>query len=270
MTIVRAVMTNLRPVMLHDVRRDARSVMLRIYVCDDEPFWRNRAGKILESYVKECGLQAEIQACGSFDALLEDCRSKGVAPDVVFMDIELEDEKVPAGITAAAELNALYPECQVVFLTNYLTYALDVYQTDHVWYLLKEQLEERIPDVFGKIRRNIEALNSELLVRTLDGRLVRIHSGDIIYIEREGRKTIIYAEGGSFEVKEKLRDILDKLPESRFARCHYSYAVNLDRVKEIHTTGLVMDNGVKVLISRGYNKSFRLAFIDCAGSRMVR
>ena len=260
--------------------------MFRIYICDDDPQWLISAGKMLESYLQENGLPAEIRSCSSGSGLIGMLEEEGQRPDVVFMDIEFEDggaeagdepakpnakaAAVPAGIAAAAEINRRYPGCQVVFLSNYLSYALDVYQTEHVWYLLKEQFAERIPEVFGKILSNRESMNSELVIKDLDGRISKIRSESIIYIERIGRKTVLAADSGNYELKDRLPDILDKLPQDRFARCHNSYVVNLDRVREIHFADLVTDSGVRVLISRSYNKTFRKAYMDYVSSRMVR
>ncbi|MBQ9068557.1 MAG: hypothetical protein IJ131_05755 [Eggerthellaceae bacterium] len=51
-------------------------------------------------------------------------------PDLVFIDIEFDGK--PEGIAAVREINERVPNCQVVYLTNYLQYAVDVYQANHV------------------------------------------------------------------------------------------------------------------------------------------
>lgn len=58
---------------------------------------------------------------------------------IMFMDIEMSDEN---GIDLAMEVNRKWPKCQVVYLTNYWSYAMEVYETRHVYYIVKEKFEK--------------------------------------------------------------------------------------------------------------------------------
>ena len=273
--------------------------MRKIVICDDEQTWLDRAGSILERFLSERGMDTELELCSSIDEIPE-------APDVVFMDIEfgaadgepgsgsepeanaseetgsdagnaddtdreeVSDKGHAAGIAAAAEINRRYPDCQVVYLTNYLNYAVDVYETEHVWYLLKEQFEERLPEVMQKISDNEEATRAELVVVTSHGSIESVRCRDILYLERKDRRTVIVTYRQRYEVRDRIPVIMSKLPARGFARCHNSYAVNLDKVSAIQKNSILMKNGDELLISRGYGRSFRTEYMDWAGSRMVR
>lgn len=54
---------------------------------------------------------------------------------ILFMDIEMPGE---SGIDLAMEVNRKWPECRIIYLTNYWSYAMDVYETHHVYYIVKE------------------------------------------------------------------------------------------------------------------------------------
>ena len=248
--------------------------MRKIVICDDEQTWLDRAGSILERFLSERGMDTELELCSSIDEIPE-------TPDVVFMDIEFgaaDGEEgsgsgstgEAAGIAAAAEINRRYPDCQVVYLTNYLNYAVDVYETEHVWYLLKEQFEERLPEVMQKIADNEEAARAELVVVTSHGSIESVRCRDILYLERKDRRTVIVTYRQRYEVRDRIPVIMSKLPARGFARCHNSYAVNLDKVSVIQKNSILMKNGDELLISRGYGRSFRTEYMDWAGSRMVR
>ena len=178
------------------------------------------------------------------------------------MDIEFEGS--PQGISAVRRLNEVVPRCQVVYLSNYLQYSVDVYRTDHVWFVLKSQFEQRLPEVFEKLARIGEMRRRYLMVPTLQGGMVKLACEDIVYLERRARITRVVARAGVFELREKLSEVAHKLPDSTFAFCHSSILVNMPHVTELHDDHLLMDNGDTVLVSRRYAKAFRASFFEWA------
>ena len=234
--------------------------MMKLAICDDNGTELRRAASIIERYAADCAHDVDITL---FDDV-EECIEKATDFDVVFMDIEFDNG--PQGIEAAARINKIAPECQVVYLTNYLHYSLDVYSTEHAWYVLKSQLESRLPEIDEKLSNIGAARHAKIVVETTNsGDVVSINSGDIRYLERWNRTRHIYLCNGTKEqTREKLPDVLAKLPDNLFARCHNSYAVNLACVKRIHSAELNCDNGALIPISRRYAKQFRLKYMHWA------
>ena len=66
---------------------------------------------------------------------------------ILFMDIEMSDEN---GIDLAMEVNRKWPKCQVVYLTNFWSYAMEVYETRHVYYIVKEKIRGKTAGCAGK------------------------------------------------------------------------------------------------------------------------
>lgn len=238
--------------------------MIAVAVCDDDQKDLKASAQIIEEFVSECGLDIQVAEFTDLTA----CIAAASKFDIVFMDIEFEGG--PLGIDATGSINKVAPDCQVVYLTNYLHYALDVYQTSHVWYVLKKQLPERLPEIFQKIALIKNARQASIVITTKDGgNVVSVPCASIEYLERRERITRIVTTSGEYVVRDKLADVLDRLPESTFARCHNSYAVNLVRVREIHAADLLLDNGTKVLVSRSYSKRFRERYLLWAESWTV-
>ena len=230
--------------------------MRTVAICDDEPSQLHASADAIRRYAGESGSSIELLLFEDVQA----CVDAAAGLDVVFMDIEFEEG--PFGIEAARRINEIAPRCQVVFLTNYLHYSLDVYQTDHVWYVLKSQLEERLPEIFQKISLIDSVRHASIVITTKDeGKVVKVPCASISYLERRERVTYIFTRGKTYVVREKLADLLEKLPAATFARCHNSYAVNLERVREIHASDLLLDDGTKVLMSRSYSKRFRERYL---------
>ena len=56
----------------------------------------------------------------------------------------------------------------------------------------------------------------------------------VLYFEAEGQAVRCYAASSSGEVKERLYELEERLPSSRFARVSKSAIVNLGAVREVH------------------------------------
>ena len=89
----------------------------------------------------------------------------GYPLDMLFMDIVLENEEGKNGIDIVTAVNKKWKDCQIVYLTNYLFYATEVYHTEHVFFALKEQFEERIGGFSEKCFINLprQEKNSSIL-----------------------------------------------------------------------------------------------------------
>ena len=265
--------------------------MSAIVICDDSSAWLRHASSIVKEFLEKEGRDMAVLCFDDLERCVGEIREDTA---VVFMDIEWEhktgetgeragdtSERVkPDGIKAVAEINRRYPDCRVIYLTNYLGYALDVYGTEHAWYVVKDQFEKRLPEIFEKLDRLETEGKASLIVKTSDGAVVSIACGDICYIERRGRLTEIacFAEGESagsrerarmFEIRDRIPEVLEKLPADSFARCHNSIIVNMEKVSRIHGNSLTMEDGTELLISRGHSRSFRSHFMEWAKGQLL-
>lgn len=220
-----------------------------IGVCDDDRSWCDTAAGVISGYVEKLGYNVEVTSFNNGDDVLN---WQGQPWDVMFMDIELGEEK--NGISVAGELNKRFPGCQIVFLTNYLFYAVDIFQTQHTYFVLKEQLEERLPEVFDKIMHQLEQSGKKLIFSASWGRQIIVRLSDMYYLERELRYTTVYTSWGDFQIKEKLDELMGDLPENEFSRCHHSYIIYFPAIREKKKNSYVLENGKEIIISRSYMK----------------
>lgn len=65
------------------------------------------------------------------------------------------------------------------------------------------------------------------------GELLRIDCADIIYIESRQRVAVLHTTRKVIEFYAKLTDVLTLLPQHSFLRCHQSYIVNLEHIREL-------------------------------------
>lgn len=234
--------------------------MFKVAICDDDEGQRIEAAETLARFADDRRLDMAIETFDSTDRFLTD-GNPGLF-DIVFMDIEFNGS--PEGIDAVQRTNEVAPMCQVVYLTNYLQYSVDVYRTDHVWFVLKNQFEERLPEVFEKIGRINEARHQFFVVATRESGLVKIPCKDVLYLERQTRISRIVCRTAVYEANDRLTVLMEKLPQTTFVFCHSSFVVNMPRVAELHSTQIVMENGDTLPVSRRYAKGFRQRYFKWA------
>ena len=235
---------------------------MRVGICDDDRRWCAKAGKLIQEYARKTGLEMEIIQFMDSEELHS---YEGYPLDVLFMDIVLKDEN---GIEETARINQKWKDCQIVYLTNYLYYATEVYHTEHIFFALKEQFEERIGGIFGKVFHQLAQTREKLVYSVIGGKEVSLAPADILYFERSGRITNIITVYGTYSIWDKLSVLTEGLPTLDFVRCHNSYIVYLPAVREMLPDVFLMNDGREVTISRSYRKIAKAAFMKWAVTQM--
>jgi len=233
-----------------------------IGICDDENTWCEKAKEIILKYAQKTEREIEVLTFHTGDEIL---LYDGTPFHAIFMDIELCDE---SGIHVASAINKKWKGCAICYLTNYLFYATDTYQTDHIYFVLKEQFAQRVKEVFDKLMHLQEQKNKTLYFELIKGQQVCLSPEEILFFERETRRTYIHTILGTYETWGKLDDIEKQLPEIDFVRCHNSYIVYFPAVREIKNNVIIMRGNEEILISRSYRHKVKKAFGEWAATRM--
>lgn len=102
---------------------------------------------------------------------------------------------------------------------------------------------------------------SVVTVKHRDG-WVPIPFPEVMYLEASDRKTNVVAEHLSGTHKYTLNEFEFLLPKDDFVRCHRSFIVNVNHIKEIYpdtrsTLVLMMKDLVKIPVSQSYASYFR-------------
>lgn len=238
---------------------------LRIGICDDEQTWHDRAKQIIESYAKQCNCSVELVFFYNKEEVL---KYEGNPLDSVFMDIELEEEN---GINVARLLNEKWPDCAICYVTNYLFYATDSYQTEHIYFVLKEQLEKKIGSIFDKLFHIQEQAKQKLIFEVISDKIkeISLSPKEILYFERNKRRTFIHTVWGTYAVWDRIGEIENRLPEADFVRCHNSYIVYLPAIREISKKDILMKDGTIIPVSRNYVSHTHNGFMRWAATEII-
>ena len=239
--------------------------LLRIGICDDERHWHQTAKTIIEAYATNMKIELELSFFSNKEELLS---YEGLPLDSVFMDIELENDN---GIKVANLLNQKWPSCAIVYVTNYLFYATDSYDTEHLYFVLKDRFAEKLPSIFDKIFRLQEQSKKSITFDVIgeNSHKLVLCPRDILYFERNNRRTIIHTVWGDYETWDKIGYIEKQLSEFDFVRCHNSFIVYLPAIREFSAISIIMNNGAAVAVSRNYSANTKSVFTRWAASQMI-
>lgn len=216
---------------------------MRIAICDDNELQIDIFMHRINNFLKRNGdVKALITPYDKGQPLIDDI-TDGEWYDIVVLDIVLKEEN---GIEVARELRTNGYDGNIIFWTAYKEYVFEALDILPVHYIIKGSENGRMYSAFNYALEHIH--KSTLMIKGKDF-IHRVEFQNIEYIESLNKYIIIHCTCGTVYTERcKLSDI-EELLDSRFLRCHQSYIINMDEVKEVNTSFL-MFSGNTVPIRR--------------------
>jgi DNA-binding LytR/AlgR family response regulator len=229
-----------------------------IGVCDDEKL----QVKVNGLYIKEIALRNNWEI-----AMVPFTTGKAVLDylatnkmDILFLDIDLGNE---SGINIAERIAVKYPELVVIFVTGHREFANDAFDVDAMGYIVKPVDEKKIERVLKKTITHVEAIRmkkpSESIIITVENLKKKILQSDILYIERQQAKSIVFLKGKEYGVYETLTSLAERLTDD-FLRVSQSYIVNKSFIANIKGNSVFLKNGMDIPIGRTFRKQVLEAY----------
>ena len=193
---------------------------MKIAICDDSREDRDALRALLEA----CGHGFEIREYGSGAELYADMgyvRECGI----VFLDINMEGMD---GLEAAGKIKAECPKVHIVLVTAYVNYALDGYKVKASRFLLKDDLEQTLPECLDDILRE----------------------DDIIYIETSRHKNVFYTAGETYSIYKKMDELEVELAGMGFVRIHQSFLINMRYIGKLGSYVMVLTTGKEISVPK--------------------
>jgi DNA-binding LytR/AlgR family response regulator len=234
---------------------------VNIGICDDNTIYL----KYLSETVNNLFITQDyrIQALNP-DELVERIQNHICPYEILITDIDMG---IYNGIDLAEKINKINPSCIIIFISSYLNYATKVYDVDHIYFVLKNEITERLPKALEKAITIIhERLDNFLTIRYQNVES-RICIDYITHLEAMGRYLYIHDTKDSYKTINSLKVISTELPDC-FIRCHNSYIVNLKYVRSICRTSCVLTSGETIPISQTYYKSFHDSYIKFISKKL--
>ena len=236
--------------------------MLRIAICDDEKYDRDRIQALLLEYLETHNLNASIDLFSSGKEFISE-RDNLVKYDIVFLDINMEEID---GIQTAQEMRSFQSDTCIVLVTAFINYVLEGYKVGAVRYIMKDALDVQIKECMDAIIQKMQF--REITFPFLEGDRT-LYTDNILYVESRKHKCIFSCmerENVTYQLYGKLDQIEIKLERYGFLRIHKSFLVNMKHVKRISNYIAVMDSGDEFPVSRLRFTKARESFVAYKGA----
>lgn len=224
---------------------------MNILICDDDKRDMNRLKNLITEYDAEKNIGTGIFCYGDGVSLLNAIGT--IEPDVIFLDINMEDMD---GLTLAGKIREKYEEVPIVMVTAFINYALDGYKVRASRFLVKDDLDKTLPECMDDIYRQIQKKTKHILFSCVEG-TVDIKLSEIIYIETSGHKSVIHLKEKDFHLYESMNDMEERLKVYGFLRAHQSYMVNIRHIRSINNYILTLDTGDEIKVPKARYKQVR-------------
>ena len=233
--------------------------MFEIFVCDDDI----NITEFLKFFImKHFGDEYKVVTMNRCQELIGMIEMNERVPDILIMDINLKDGN---GIETVKHLQKLHPKLKVIYLTGIINYATAIFETNPAYFLVKPINENNLSDAITKVSKEIEFDKSDSIVVKTNGSEIILYRREIMYVEIQGRKLVLYmANGKKSEIYEKMDVIQEQLGAS-FIRSHKSFLINMKYITERTNKEFYLSDGKVLPISKPNLKDAKIKFISYLG-----
>lgn len=240
--------------------------MLKVFICEDNKQQRENFSKMVQDIILIENYDIELDlSTGDPNELINYIDNNDIS-GLYFLDIDLKSEI--NGIELATKIRKYDPRGFIVFVTTHaeMSYLTFIYKVEAMDYIIKDNynnIKERIHQCIEDAHTKYSAKSTELQrIFTIksDDKIVNIEYRKILFFETSPiiHKVIVHAIDRQVEFYAKMKEIEEKL-DDRFYRCHKSFIVNKDNIKEIDFNNrcIYMMNGEQCLISIRHMKGLK-------------
>lgn len=232
--------------------------MMKLYLCEDDAQQRNHLKNVIENVVLIENLDMEF-SCDTDNpyALLDKVASED-SVGLYFLDINLKTDMT--GLTLAKEIRKYDPRGFIVFVTTHseMSYLTFMYKLEALDFILKddpEELDRRVRECVLKANERFSSANNKTKAGysiAVGDKIYTVDYDEILFFETSANahKVILHCKTRQMEFPGKIKEIERDL-DDRFYRCHRSFLVNTENIKEVDTQNSVirMVTGDECLLS---------------------
>ncbi len=242
---------------------------INLVLCEDKQIILNSIKASLEKAAKQNGIDANI--CLMTDnpkRIIEYSRQYSQGVNAYFLDINLETDM--NGLELAKQIRSHDPHSYITFITGHPELCMTVfkYHIEAFEYLVKPVSYQAIEECLISIDKHYsqylsnQKYNKDAMIIIRSGICdYSVELYDIIYVESINQKLVVHTRSRNIEFFGYLKDIIKDLNKNgeSFYRCHRSYIININHVKEVNyrDSCIIMSNGEKCYMSRQQKSEMR-------------
>ena len=225
--------------------------MIKIAICDDIEREIKHTSEITKEYlIEHQELSGKMFLFRKASDLLN--ASEDEEFDIYLLDIIMPEIN---GIELGKHLRNMGKKGVIIYLTTSMDYAVESYDIDAFFYLLKPIESNKFYDVMDRAVNYINSKKSENIIINTHNGILRIPVDDILYAELSNRTIEYYLYDNSTVTTCVLREsfvnaVKPLLTYKRFMLCGASFLINLSRIMKIEKSTAVFSNKKSLTLPR--------------------
>lgn len=241
--------------------------MLKVYICEDIDVQRQRMKTIIENVIIMEEVDFEIACVSANPHDILDAAKETEDVGIYFLDIDLGTDM--NGLELAKALRECDPRGFIVFITTHseMSYMTFLYKLEAMDYILKdgndEEISKRVYQCMLNANERFSSANNrvqDIFNVKVNDRQYSIAYDEIMFFETSPNvhKVVLHSKNRVMEFYGKIKELEESLDE-RFYRCHRSFLVNKENIKEINFDEKIiyMENGEECLMSSRMMKGLK-------------
>lgn len=234
--------------------------MIKVILCEDEKNQRDIIKKYLDEIYKEINIEYRLLEFESGEGLLKEYPNN---IDLILLDIQMDKLN---GMDTARKIRKFDTDVDIIFITSDSSFMQDGYEVRAYRYLLKPVRYHDLKKHISACTSNIDNKKSKYITikENRNGEIVRVPINKICYIETEKRCLSIHTDKQTYVTRVNISKLEDELRKFKFYRCHRCYLVNLEKIKSI-TSSSVIINDKEILVSRYKMKELKIEMTNMLG-----
>lgn len=225
-----------------------RTVMdnIKIAICNCDIISQKRIQEDISSELEKYGYTYEIDKF-PIDKIMQLNRESVKEYHILFIDIG----NYGNGIQMVENIRCINENAIIVCLAENIEYAIDAYRVSAMRFVLKERLDELLPECMQAIGKQLTWFIGTKKYRFIEGeKLVRLNQ--IKYIENRGHCQFfaLDSDGIILHMYYRMDMLEDELDRYGFIRIHKSYLVNIAKISRVKNYRVQLSTGEELPIPR--------------------
>lgn len=212
---------------------------MKIAVVDDEEVWQENIIKELERFYM--GKEIRIEAFASGEAFL----NRREEYELVLLDVEMGGMD---GFETAMQYKNDNSGSMIIILTTHTELSRRGYLVDAFRYIDKRHMSEELEEALGAVEKRLQR-KQKICVHMVNHGELYLMLQDIFYIETVKRNVLIHTAKSDYLCSDNISDLEKRLQDRGFYRCHKSYLINLDEVRNFSRTDAYMTDNSRAMVS---------------------
>lgn len=230
--------------------------MLKISICDDDLTDCKNIKKYISEYFNNIFIDCSIDLFSNGTSFLSTYKKGDY--NIIFLDVYLDDM---LGVDIAKEIRKIDSDVAIIFSTCSIYHCLDGFEVNATHYLVKPINYNKVESALDRCNHLLNESKNYIVVLSNKSEF-KVFEKDIIFIEVHNTMSSIHTVKGTIYTYMSLKKLENIIKSNSFLRCHKSYLVNMNYIKDIKSNSFILVNDIIVPIKQNGGKVIKNIYLD--------